>query len=139
MTAHDRRATDRPRARWRRRAGFTGAAVVALAVLTLGVTLGVTGDRTTQNQALIARIDALQKDQGRSARAVLRQSCERLNRTRQALRTIIRRGDRNLAKFFADGAITTAQYRRALRASADARRRLYDADCVRLSRRIPVS
>ncbi len=78
-----------------------------------------------------------QREVSRQARVVIRQSCERLNETRRALRVIIARGDRNLAAFLREGTIDRTQYERALKASRSARGDLGDADCVELARKIP--
>ncbi len=79
-----------------------------------------------------------QRDAASSARTVIAQTCERMNETRRALRTIILRGDRNLAAFLREGTINRAQYERALLASRRARADLGDEDCAALARRIPV-
>lgn len=58
-------------------------------------------------------------------------ACRHLNDTRAALRTIIARGDRNLAKFLHEHAITKAQYDRSLTESASARHQLRRIRCTR--------
>ena len=73
------------------------------------------------------------------AREVVRDGCERDNRTRAALRVIIQRGDRNLRGFYRDGTINKAQYDRSLRLSRRARADLADVDCDEAANRLPAT
>jgi hypothetical protein len=113
-----------------------GALVIAFGVV-VAIIIASQAD-ITQRTAGIARANrANQAEAATQARIVIRQTCERQNDMRRALRTIIERGDRNLASFYRDGTISKPQYRRAVRASRQARADLHAADCTRLAQRIP--
>lgn len=118
---------------------FRGFVVLVVAVAAIGAwSYGQISDLARSNRQKGIDNQQSQVDAAVQARVVIGQSCMRLNRALQALRTIISRGDKNLDELYREGTITIDQLKRSKEAGRRARADLYSDDCKALARKIPV-